>query len=118
MRGIGEGYRLQFNTSLPRHPELLPPQHAPQSPHGAVCCCTQARTDYSYNEVIVRALYWEERGPRAIEAVMFNRPGGEAQARKFHEAFLATFSLTAAEVPLLRYTGGRGQPLKGFQDVS
>eukprot|EP00966_Prymnesium_polylepis_P222532 5148240-Prymnesium_polylepis.1 len=71
-----------------------------------------------YNEVIVGALYWEERGPRAIDAVFFTQPAAEIQARRIHEAFLARFALNATQVPLLRYTGPWDQQKRGFEDVS
>ena len=77
---------------------------------------TQARAhaDWSYNEVVVGALYWEEHLPDVIEAVVFVRAEGEAKARSFHRAFMSHFSLSAAQVPLLRYDG---RP-NGFEDVS
>ena len=57
--------------------------------------------------------WWKAALPRVITAIVYLKwrstskgyvTNDGSRARKVHESFLAAYSLTATEVPLLRYT--------------
>ena len=55
-----------------------------------------------YNEIILERVPWTERQPHATEAIFYPAGGDAASARRVHAAFLRHYSLTAAQVPLVR----------------
>ena len=50
--------------------------------------------------------------PNLVEAIMYSGGGGRSKAQQVHAAFLAHYGRTAAQTPLLHFTG------HGFQDAS
>lgn len=70
-----------------------------------------------YNEVAIGWRYWEDHLPWAIEAFAFSSAddkydGLHAIMAPIHQAFLAEYGLTAAEVPLLRYLCSQNDPMQ------
>ena len=72
--------------------------------------------------------WWKAALPRVITAIVYIKwrstskgyvTNDGSRARKVHESFLAAYSLTATEVPLLMYTWNpyMAGPF-GFEDVS
>ena len=60
----------------------------------------------------VLAHAWEAALPGLIEAVVYVGRGGASRAREVHEKYLAHYGRTAAQTPLVHFTGHT------FEDVS
>ena len=57
-----------------------------------------------HNEIVVNGHAWEEALPGIIDAIFFEAPGTEENARRIHRAFLAQYpAITEADVPLVRF---------------
>jgi hypothetical protein len=57
-----------------------------------------------YNEVVVLKSRWEQSLPHSVDAVMCTMASDCSAARGVHARFLRTYSLSEADVPLLRYS--------------
>ena len=57
------------------------------------------------NEIVIGELYWRTHLPAAIEAFVAFDDADLELGRTIHRSFLATYGLSAAQVPLLRFTG-------------
>ena len=66
----------------------------------AYCVCVCVLAD---NEFLVDGNVWDENLPFSIEAFMTSKGDGGLSVRA-HAAFLSTYSVSAAEVPLLTMT--------------
>ena len=59
---------------------------------------------HDYNEIVVPAEIVRRRLPASVEAIFYlkqSKPGEMRAARLVHEAFLAVYGLSSAQVPLL-----------------
>ena len=76
-----------------------------------------------FNEMIVGELYWSSHLPASIEAFLALDPSSAADlalGRRVHQKFLAQYGLSAAQVPLLRFTGaalGQGEDHPRFEVI-
>ena len=77
----------------------------------------------TFNEMIVGELYWSSHLPASLEAFVAFDPISHtdlALGRLVHRKFLAQYALSAAQVPLLRFTGaavGQGEDLPRFEVI-
>ena len=73
--------------------------------------------------MIVGELYWSSHLPASIEAFVAFDPISHtdlALGRLVHQKFLAQYALSAAQVPLLRFTGaavGQGEDHPRFEVI-
>ena len=84
----------------------------PPDQTGGMLTSQEANNAGGYNEVVISSNAWEAALPGLIEAVVYVGRGGASRAREVHEKYLAHYGRTAAQTPLVHFTGHT------FEDVS